>query len=127
MKTASQMPSGVLTSVSMTITRCSRSEAVPVAAAVNPAANAMKLRRDRPGDVASLGLRSFLSFGIGGFRLLGWPCHDMVARANDAPSFCGGISSFFFGFASPPGGAGRRPVILRPGRRKNIPDPFLEH
>src|SRR5437667_9657658 len=93
MKTASQMPSGVLTSVSMSITRCSRSEAVPVAAAVNPAANAMKLRRDRPGDVASLGLRSFLSFGIGGFRLSGWPCHDMVARATDARSFGGGIWS----------------------------------
>src|SRR2546430_15751608 len=88
MKTASQMPSGVLTSVSMSITRCSRSEAVPVAAAVNPAANAMKLRRDRPGDVASLGLRSFLSFGIGGFLVFG--------RCGEG---CGGEEGRFLGGA----------------------------
>src|SRR2546429_9959193 len=116
MKTASQMPSGVLTSVSMSITRCSRSEAAPVAAAVNPAANAMKLRRDRPGDVASLGLRSFLSFGIGGFWVSGWPCHDMVARATDARSFGGGLWVLVFGWAAPDGGARHTPVMLAPRR-----------
>src|SRR2546429_8552662 len=104
MKTASQMPSGVLTSVSMSITRCSRSEAAPVAAAVNPAANAMKLRRDRPGDVASLGLRSFLSFGIGGFLVFGWAFFDMVGGGTDARSFFGGGLGLVSRVGGPAGG-----------------------
>src|SRR6516225_1948813 len=88
MKTASQMPSGVLTSVSVSMTGCSRCDAVPVAAAANPAAIARKSRRDRPGDVASWGLRSPFSLGIGGFRLLGWPCKSLLRRTllrNSAP------------------------------------------
>src|SRR2546429_4349777 len=34
------------------------------------------------------------------FRLSGWPCHDMVARATDARSFGGGIWSLVRGCAS---------------------------